>query len=82
MSNVDVVNQFVETLLHAPDLTMQAVRLRLSMTDYELVLKKANVLKPFEKEWERTKELQARNEASLFPMQTAQKMYDDDFPDY
>ncbi len=38
MNNVAVVNAFVDTLLEAPDLTMQAVALRLSATNFELKL--------------------------------------------
>ncbi len=64
MSNSDTVNLFIETLLASPLLTMQAVQLRLSMTDYELVLKKADPLKDREKEWEAQKS---------FPFATAQK---------
>lgn len=51
MSNRDVVNAFIDTLLEAPDLTMQAVKLRLAHSDFELKLLKADILKPFEKEW-------------------------------
>lgn len=50
MTNLDVVHQFVETLLASPELTMRAVQLRLSASDYELVLKKADPLKHFEVE--------------------------------
>lgn len=62
MSNLDLVNAFVARLLEAPDLTMQAVQLRLSATDYELVLKKADPLKHFE-----------HPDPYQFPLMTAQK---------
>lgn len=45
MNNAETVAAFVQVLLHAPELTMQAVQLRLAHTDYELVLKKADPLK-------------------------------------
>ncbi len=50
MSNAETVAAFVETLLLAPELTMQAVQMRLAHTDYELVLKKSDPLKHFERE--------------------------------
>ncbi len=50
MNNVQTVDAFVETLLCAPELTMQAVHMRLAHTDYELVLKKSDPLKHFESE--------------------------------
>lgn len=42
MSNVELVNTFVEVLLRNPEMTMQAVALRLSATDYELKLLQAD----------------------------------------
>lgn len=52
MSNIQIVDQFVETLLANPECTMKAVQLRLSATDYELKLLHSDPLKPYEKEWE------------------------------
>ena len=51
MTNIEIVDVFVETLLRDPDLTMEAVRLRLSATDYELVLKRANLQGDLERAW-------------------------------
>lgn len=65
MTNVERVNDFLDLLLGAPEHTMSAVRMRLSLTDYELVLKKADILKPFVKEWDRQRDLEAANAFSL-----------------
>lgn len=61
MTNQDAVNTFINLLLESPDLVMQAVQLRLSATDYELVLKKTDPLKHFEQE------------KPMFPFATAEK---------
>lgn len=45
MTNTQLVNEFVSRLIEAPDLMMQAVALRLSATDYELKLLKADPCK-------------------------------------
>lgn len=65
MTNAETVAAFVETLLHAPELTMQCVQMRLSMTDYELVLKKADPLKHFEVE---------HPDPYQFPVRTGERM--------
>ena len=51
MTHIEVVNAFIDELLEAPDFVMSAVKLRLSMTDYELVLKHADPLKIYEPSW-------------------------------
>jgi hypothetical protein len=61
---MDQIDDFIEILLRSPELTMQAVQVRLAHTDYELVLKKADVLKPFEQQWDKK---------HSFPFATAQK---------
>ncbi len=76
MNNAEVVAAFVETLLHSPDLTMQAVQVRLSCTDYELKLLKSD---PCRMHYD------ARDAQQQFPFQTGQgvkKLYDDDFHDH
>ena len=45
MTNVEIVDKFVETLLADPECTMTAVALRLSVTDYELRLLKSDPCK-------------------------------------
>lgn len=64
MTNKEVVDAFIIVLLDAPDLTMHEVSLRLSATDYELRLLKADPLKALEKDWE---------ELPLFPLNTGEK---------
>ncbi len=49
-------------LIKAPELTMKAVQLRLSATDFELTLKKADPLKHFE-----------HPDPYQFPLETAQR---------
>lgn len=70
MTNAEVCNLFISVLMDSPDLTMQQVALRLSATNYELRLLKADPLAPYEKQWERQHELDAANNRSLFPMET------------
>ena len=62
MSNIEIVDKFVETLLQSPAMTMQAVQLRLSATDYELVLKHADPCKMHHEAKERP-----------FPIQTGER---------
>ncbi len=50
MTNKEVVDAFIDALLENPECTMQQVRVRLSCSDYELVLKCANALKHFDEE--------------------------------
>ena len=45
VSNTEVVNAFIEVLLKAPELTIQAVQMRLSTTRYEIKLLKAEPYK-------------------------------------
>lgn len=69
MSNNEIVEAFCKVLLEAPSLTMTAVRVRLSCSDYELSLKKADPLKPFESMWDSAR----RAEEQAFPLATAGK---------
>lgn len=71
VTNAAVVEEFCRILQEAPDLTMTAVRLRLSYSDLELVLKKANILKPFESQWDSQKKYE--DELYLFPMNVGEK---------
>ncbi len=62
MTNIEIVDTFVETLLRAPDHTMEALCLRLSATKYEMVLKHVDPCKHF------------YDEKTLFEMETGQRM--------
>lgn len=42
MTNLEICNEFTRILLESPDHVLQAVQLRLSATDYELKLLKAD----------------------------------------
>jgi len=48
MKNEDIVSLFVETLLQNPEMTMQAVAMRLSTSRYELKLLKAEPFLEFD----------------------------------
>lgn len=67
MSNIDLVNEFCRVLLESPMTTMQAVTLRLSMTDYELKLLKADPCK---------EHYLARDAQKHFPFATGEKGID------
>ncbi len=69
MSKIELINAFVDELLLNPNHVVEAVRLRLFATDYELVLKKADPLKPYEKQWDSAR----KAEEHSFPMATAGK---------
>lgn len=64
VSNIEIVEKFVETFLQNPEMTMTAVALRLSATDYELKLLKADPCKMH---------YIARDAQEQFPFATAQK---------
>ncbi len=66
MTNKEVCDAFVDALLLSPDLTMQAVALRLSATDYELKLLKAD---PCKAHWEK----KDHPDPYMFPMVTGQR---------
>lgn len=71
VSNIEVIEKFLRVLKDAPDLTMSAIRVRLSCTDYELVLKKADPLKPFMSMWDSARKNE--DELYLFPMNSGEK---------
>ena len=60
-TNADVVRRFVEVLLQSPELTMEAVRVQMKCSDYELKLLKADPLKSW------------HSVQCQFPMSTGQK---------
>ncbi len=64
MNNIEIVDKFVETLLQNPEMTMEAVALRLSATDLEMKLLKADPCREHYK---------ARDAQQQFPFATAQK---------
>lgn len=64
MTNSQVVDTFVDVLLKAPDLTMDALCLRLSATKYEMVLKRVDPCKHF------------YDEKTLFEMETGQRCHE------
>ncbi len=67
MKNCEMVNAFVDELLRNPDLVMECVALRLSATEYELKLLRADPLRHFVDEREPQQE---------FPFSVAQKGVD------
>lgn len=71
MTNIEIVEEFLRVLKEAPDLTMSAIRVRLSCTDYELVLKKADPLKPFMSMWDSAKKHE--DEVYVFPLNVGEK---------
>jgi len=70
MSNTELVNAFVDALLKAPDLTMQAIQIRLSATDYELRLLKAD---PCKTHHEKREPHGYQFNGELFPLHTGEK---------
>lgn len=76
MKNLDIVSEFCRILQENPEMTMEGVALRLSATDLELRLLKADPCREHYK---------ARDAQQQFPFATGQgvkKLYDDDFHDY
>ena len=50
LTNVEIVDAFVSTLLDAPELVVQAVNRRLENTRYEMKLLKAEPFKEYDKQ--------------------------------
>ncbi len=78
MSNIEIVDLFVETLLANPHLTIQAVQLRLSATDYEIKLLKGDPLKQYHGDYSRVTDGVRQPHAyqfsgDLFPIRTGEK---------
>lgn len=66
-----VIEDFIEELKKSPDEVMTFVRVRLSCTDIELKLLRANPLKPFESQWDSARKHE--DEVYLFPLHVEDK---------
>ncbi len=74
MTNREIVDQFIDTLLSNPEQTMTCVRVRLSCSDYELRLLKSDPLKAVREEGDKAR---LRDQHMyMFPLETGQKSYD------
>ncbi len=69
MTNEQVCVEFVKVLLESPLTTMQCIQMRLSATNYELRLLRADPLKEYEEKWD---EMHSA-ERGAFPLQCGER---------